>query len=201
MDSMTKKTKELDLLLANYQKNVQKIWNLRANDIFMRWNHEKGDFKVIEKVLNAFNPSSLLEIGYGYGRLAPLYKKIPFVIGMDISQTMLKLSEMHNKGRNKVKTLLGDIRGLPFKDASFSCFVSVRMLNHIHPDDFSLVEQEMTRVCRNTVILLESDTKVPGADYEFEHDYDRFLKDDFRQIKNELEKHVYLRTYIRRIAE
>lgn len=198
---MPGKATELDLMLSNYQINVEKIWNLRANEIYNRWKDEKGDFKIIEESLNALNPSSLLDIGYGYGRLAPIYKKIPFVTGMDISKSMLEKAAFHNEERNKVKLILGDIREMPFKDNIFSCLVSVRTLNHIHPDDFPKVEREIARVCRNSLILLESDIKVPGANYEFEHNYDSFLMDSFIQKKKKLEEKVYLRIFIRRIAE
>ncbi|MGP8320937.1 MAG: class I SAM-dependent methyltransferase [Methanosarcinaceae archaeon] len=188
----------LKQLLENYQTNVKKIWNLRAIDIYNRWKDETGDFKFIENVLDKLKPSSILDIGFGYGRTAPVYAKVPFVIGMDISYRMLTLAKHQKIDGKKIPLTLGDIRLLPFRDESYSCLISVRTMNHIHPNEYGLVEREISRVSRYAVILLESDVKVPNAKYEFEHDYDQFLKNSFIQSKIQLEKNVYLRTFIKR---
>jgi ubiquinone/menaquinone biosynthesis C-methylase UbiE len=198
MDPYQHEAMELKSLLRSYKQNVRKIWEIRSKHVYSVWKNEKGDFYSIGECLNVLKPSELLDIGFGYGRLAPLYKEISFVVGMDISRTMLALAFEHGINITNIITVLGDIRCLPFANSSFSCVISIRTLNHIHPDDFYVVEHEITRVCREAVILLESDVKVPGTDYEFEHDYDRFLHKDFRQTKKQLQEHVFLRTYLRR---
>lgn len=185
----------LDYLLNNYKLNIKEIWNLRSAGVYSRWKDEKGDFKVIKEIITTINPISLLDIGYGYGRLSPILSDIPFVVGMDISRKMLEFSSMHNKGKQNINIVLGDIRQMPFKNNSFSCLISVRTLNHIHPDDLQSVERELFRLCRDAVILLESDIKIKEAAYEFEHNYDQFLLEGFKQIKRKLEEHVYLRVY------
>jgi ubiquinone/menaquinone biosynthesis C-methylase UbiE len=187
----------LEILLKNYQKNVKKIWDLRATGIYEKWQYETGDFVFIKAVLDSLLPETLLDIGFGYGRLAPVYKNVPLVIGMDVSQNMLELFLGKNT-ENKIPVILGDIRKTPFLDNIFDCVVSIRTLNHIHPDDFKSAEKEIFRISKRTVLLLESDIKVPDAEYEFEHDYDQFLNEEFIQTKVQLEKYIFLRTYTRK---
>ena len=200
MDLQQDEAMELELLLRNYRDNVRRIWNIRSKCIYSLWKDERGDFHSIKERLNIINPFELLDIGYGYGRISSLYAEIPFVVGMDISTIMLNIASQNSMHNPNINMVLGDIRHVPFENSSFSCIISIRTLNHIHPDDFHLAEHEINRVCRHAVILLESDIKVPGADYEFEHDYDRFLFDNFSQTKKQLQENVYLRTYLRRKA-
>ena len=189
---------KLEQLLKNYRSNVEKIWDLRADSIYTRWGDEKGDFGYINSALNQIRPKSLLDIGFGYGRLAPVYKQFCYTVGMDISQRMLSLFKDNNKYNKKIDILLGDSRQMPFKKNSFACLVSIRTLNHIHPLDLESVQKEIARVCSGRVILIESDVKVPEAEYEFEHNYNNFLKDGFNQTKLKLEDHVFLRVYTKK---
>lgn len=190
---------KLDLLMTNYRENLKEIWDIRSEEIHDRWKNETGDFEAISAELAYFAPETLLEVGYGYGRLAPLYRRIPTVVGVDISTEMLRMAALSNANKGFISLLDCDIRALPFGNSSFQCIIAVRTLNHVHPNDLAIVESEITRVSSKVVIVLESDKKLKGARYEFEHDYDQFLKDDFTLVKKKiLEPFVYIRTYIKR---
>ncbi len=76
------------------------------------------------KIIKTQNPNRILDVATGTGDLAILAtkSKAQSIIGVDISEAMLRVGEVKikNKGLDqKIKLLLGDSENLPFEDHSF----------------------------------------------------------------------------------
>ena len=83
--------------------------------------------------------------GTGYGT-ALLAQKCDRVIGVDLSQQVLKYAKQHH-GYNRVKFIEADARTLPFRGETFDCIISFETIEHIEMPTRFLAE--CRRVLRN----------------------------------------------------
>lgn len=66
-----------------------------------------------------------------------------------------KLSKTKPDFRDKISLSQGDVRSLKFDSESFDCVISNECIQHLNPGDAMLACQEMARVSRQSIILLE----------------------------------------------
>ncbi len=96
-----------------------------------------------------------LDIATGTGELA--FECLEYcnrVVGLDISEKMLKIAKEKSRKRNKTVTyVLGVAEKLPFKDKSFDCTTMAFALRNVSSIEDSI--REMVRVSRKKVIILE----------------------------------------------
>lgn len=104
----------------------------------------KEQLKILTKILKKHKPKKVLEAGCGTGRiLLPLAKLGYNIEGFDLSENMLK--ELNKKNSN-VKTKIGDIEKIPYKDETFDLTYSITVLMHMSKIDKAI--KEMIRVTK-----------------------------------------------------
>ena len=85
----------------------------------------------------------IIDVGGGYGRLAPVYlERFNQAVLYDGSLSLLR-SARDTLGDRAV-LVAGDVGRLPFKPASFDCVLTIRVLQHVH--DLPGTLEEMRRV-------------------------------------------------------
>jgi len=86
-----------------------------------------------QEIISGFLPSSgrrILDLGCGYGRLAPCYlERFDQVVLCDGSLSLLQ--EARETLGSRVVLVVADLAKLPFKPASFDCVLTIRVLHHI----------------------------------------------------------------------
>ena len=111
----------------------------------------------VKCILDTFDKqiTSVLDVGCGNGFLQYwLEKEIPFVTGLDLSLNMLR------KNPNKIR-ICGNAFKLPFRDDSFDLVIDSYMLHHVVESERQVILNEMARVAKKGVILLEPNRKNP----------------------------------------
>lgn len=103
---------------------------------------------------------SVLEIGCGTGvvarELARITGRHGRVVGLDVSPGLLGYARGRDvAGTVPIEYVLGDAYNLEFADKSFDASCSITLLAHI--ENIGRVVQEMIRVTRRTVMLLDQD--------------------------------------------
>lgn len=103
---------------------------------------------------------SVLEIGCGTGvvarELARITGRTGRVVGLDVSPGLLSYARGRDvPGSVPIEYVLGDAYNLDFADKSFDASCSITLLAHI--ENIAGVVQEMIRVTRRTVMLLDQD--------------------------------------------
>jgi SAM-dependent methyltransferase len=73
----------------------------------------------------------IIDLGCGYGRLAPCYiDRFDQVVLFDGSMSLLR--QAHDSVGDRAILVAGDVGRLPFKKASFDSALSIRVLQHMH---------------------------------------------------------------------
>ena len=107
------------------------------------------------------NGGRILEIGAGFGRLAPLYQGYEEIVLLDYSEDELR-DARQTWGDAKTRYTAANWYGLPFADGAFDTVISVRVLHHA--EDLPALMQEIARVL------------APGGTYVLEFANKRNLK-------------------------
>ena len=109
----------------------------------------KIHLQIIEKEIP--KGSKVLDIGCGYGRMAPLFDKYT---GIDISPDFIALAQEIHPDK---KFLVADLNKLPFKDKEFEVgfMVSVRgmIIGNLGEEAWEPMEKECKRVCKKVLVL------------------------------------------------
>lgn len=95
----------------------------------------------------------ILDVGAGTGKLCvPLSSKSEGVIAVDLSIQMLKVAMRKAKKKNIMLTaVVCDAQKLCFKDETFDCVISSRLLMHLA--DWRKGISELSRVSRGTLVF------------------------------------------------
>ncbi len=105
---------------------------------------------LLDEHLSTRRGALLLDAPCGTGRLFATLAGHGRTVGLDVSSSMLAQAR-HAPARAEL--LLGDVRRLPFRDASFDAVVCCRLLHHLaEPAALALVLGELVRVSRALVI-------------------------------------------------
>jgi SAM-dependent methyltransferase len=107
--------------------------------------------ELIKKFIS-LDGKAILDVGTGNGYFAYYLSKYTSVVGIDISEPLLRT----NPVLQKVKC---DAQSLPFKDSSFDIVISSNLLHHLN--DPKEAVSEMRRVSRRYVILSDANRNNP----------------------------------------
>jgi ubiquinone/menaquinone biosynthesis C-methylase UbiE len=77
---------------------------------------------------------TILDIPVGTGRFIQEYlKREHRVVGIDISDEMMKQAVIPEYARQQITLRVGDARSIPYADNTFDCTISFRFLGYIPP--------------------------------------------------------------------
>jgi SAM-dependent methyltransferase len=134
--------------------NPRRYWTLRGgHDYFREQEGQQARSRRAEWLaerLAGYRPSSILEVGCGYGKLLRelrLRLAIPLV-GIDFSTTQLALAHRQFGCSDGVSLVLGRGERLPFPDQAFDMVVTSAVILHNQPDVAERIRREILRVTR-----------------------------------------------------
>jgi ubiquinone/menaquinone biosynthesis C-methylase UbiE len=97
-------------------------------------------------IISGLLPASgrrIIDLGCGYGRLAPTYlDRFDQAVLYDGSLSLLR--DARDTLGDRALLVAGDVGRLPFKAASFDCVLTIRVLQHVH--DLAGTLEEMRRI-------------------------------------------------------
>ncbi|MFH1356778.1 MAG: class I SAM-dependent methyltransferase [bacterium] len=111
------------------------------------------DCMVLEKYATSVKEGGVIcDVGCGPGHIATYLSKYNLrVVGVDLSESMLKIFNRINPGLEYAK---GEIGGLPFLDNSFDGIVAFYSLIHIERRNVICALQDMARVLKADGVIL-----------------------------------------------
>jgi ubiquinone/menaquinone biosynthesis C-methylase UbiE len=123
-----------------------------------RFNHELDDKPFDREVLDAFGErlagaGCVVDVGCGPGQIAAyLAARGAEVQGVDLSPRMIEVARKLHPG---IEFRTGDMRALPFADASLAGLSVMYSIIHIPRDEVTLVLRELRRVlCAGGLLLM-----------------------------------------------
>jgi len=129
-------------------------WTLRGGrDYFREQEGQVGRTLRAEWIagrLTAYRPTSILEIGCGYGKLLQAVRDrtdVPLA-GLDFSRSQLTSASAFLGGLDRVELFLGRGDQLPFADGSFDMVVTSAVILHNPPEVADRIRREVIRVAR-----------------------------------------------------
>ena len=123
----------------NWNNIEDNFWQDPADDIYYflrRWKKE--------------GYSQILDLGCGIGRHSILFSENGFsVTGYDLSESGLNKLNLYAKDKGlQIKTVLGDIRYLPFVNEYFDCIIAYHSMYHTDTPGMECVIKEIERVMK-----------------------------------------------------
>jgi SAM-dependent methyltransferase len=129
-------------------------WTLRGGDDYFR--EQEGQVARTLRTewmadrLAAYGPTSILEIGCGYGKLLHALRRrteVPLV-GVDFSPSQLAIGQCFLEGLDGIDTMLAGGERLPFADGAFDMVVTSAVILHNPPESAERIRREVLRVAR-----------------------------------------------------
>jgi SAM-dependent methyltransferase len=136
----------------------RKYWTLRGGDDYFR--EQEGQPGRTERAawiaeqLAQYRPSSVLEVGCGYGKLLCeiRYRLDVPVVGLDFSPTQLQQARQFLDRHDEIELILGRGDNLPFADATFDMVVTSAVILHNPPVVADRIRREVIRVARRFAV-------------------------------------------------
>jgi len=132
----------------------RKYWTLRGGDDYFREQEgqEARSLRAdwIAERLAAYRPTSILEVGCGYGKLLVALRSrldIPLA-GIDFSPTQLEQAQGFLQPGHDALLILSRGERLPFPDQSFDMVVTSAVILHNPPEVAGRIRRELIRVGR-----------------------------------------------------
>jgi SAM-dependent methyltransferase len=134
--------------------DARKYWTLRGGDDYFSEQEGQATRALranwIAERLAGYKPSSILEVGCGYGKLLLTLKArldVPLV-GLDFSPTQLEQARAYFRRAHDTALILGRGEQLPFPDQSFDMVVTSAVILHNPPEAAGRIRRELIRVAR-----------------------------------------------------
>jgi|SRR3989344_904052 len=183
MQSIWKTIQHIKFLL-NGEYHPEKYWDDWADDFIQdSWQvriHPQHDWLIQQ--LKEINPTSILEIGCGFGRnIKFLIEKgisAKIITGCDFSAKMLDMAKGYINNKD-VKLFKANVVDLPFRKDQFDLLISHGVFMHISTVNIRKATNEARRVARK-IILIEQNhmpekEKDKSGKYTFIHDYKKLF--------------------------
>jgi len=106
--------------------NYPRYWQARSYE-------DQAEKQALKKLLKKVKPkNSVIDIGGGYGRLAPIYAPLfKTRLLIDPSQILLKKAKKELKNYSHFIFKLGKARALPAKNSQFDAAIMIRVSHHL----------------------------------------------------------------------
>ena len=116
------------------------------------YNYVMPRINLLKKFVNIDKTTTLLDVGCGNGFFTYYFDKICNAVGIDYSERLIKSNPAK-------KTFVMDANNLDFPDNSFDIVFANALLHHV--DNIDRVLQEMRRVSKKNVIILDANRNHP----------------------------------------
>jgi len=123
----------------NWSVVTDNIWNEPSEDVYYylnRW--QKKGYKCF------------LDLGCGLGRHSILFAENGFdTYSLDLSE--FAINTLNKKAKElglSIKTTVGDINNLPYKDDTFDCLLAYHVISHTDSKGIKIIISEMNRVLK-----------------------------------------------------
>lgn len=110
--------------------------------------------RVMFKMLDLKHKDLMIELGCGAGNILGKIPSVKNLIGMDISQKLLKRASI--RGGNKIKLIAGDAEVLPFQNNSFDKILCTEVIEHLLFPGKCL--SEIQRIAKDKAIIVITTT-------------------------------------------
>ena len=109
------------------------------------WEGQGREYEdLVERIaLRALLPprgDTLIEIGAGYGRLAPMYDGYSRVVLVDYARSQLEEAQHYLQNPDRYTLVVADIYSLPFVDSLFDALTMIRVMHHLADIPAALAE-------------------------------------------------------------
>lgn len=128
-------------------------WTLRGGFDYFREQEGQPDrskrSEWLADRIASYAPSSVLEIGCGYGKqLRAIRKRLPNarLVGVDFSPTQLGEARAYLEGYEEIELVHGSGDRLPFADRSFDLVMTSAVILHNPPEVAERIRREVVRV-------------------------------------------------------
>jgi ubiquinone/menaquinone biosynthesis C-methylase UbiE len=109
---------------------------------------------ILELIPNQVKTKLVIDIPCGTGRMTEMLANGDrYVVGVDVSKSMLLVAKSRLKGNANVDLVLCDAEQLPFKDNVSNLILSVRLMGHVPPSVRAKIISEFSRVTKGCVII------------------------------------------------
>lgn len=117
----------------------------------------------------AYRPTSILEVGCGYGKqLRALRERLDVpIVGVDFSPTQIQQAGRYLDGLEGIELILASGAALPFPDRSFDLVFTSAVILHNPPEIAERIRREVVRVARRLTAHNE-DTDVTYNRYGYD---------------------------------
>ncbi len=183
----------------NVKRLIKEYWDSRSDTYDRSPGHVclPGIWRsILESVFDS--KMRILDVGTGTGFLALILAELGHeVVGLDISEGMLKVAKMKAKKRGlKVQFKLGDAENLPFKDESFDAIVCRHLLWTLPNPKKALAE--WVRVAKEKIVVVDGRWGDKSLGAKFRRLFGRILigvyerRNPFKQFhyKREINNHL-----------
>lgn len=182
-------------MLKEGMYNYKKYWDNRSdNYINVHKDFNATNFDEVKKIIDKYNPKSLVDGGCGIGRYFNSFGDRIF-LGIELSK---KLSDEAKKRFPKIKVVNDDLSNLSkiVKPKEYECFFSYTVLEHI---PFELIENVIDQITNNFEMAIIREPinfdRSKSAEYCYPHDYVKlFTKRNWLLI--ETIKHKQASTFV-----
>lgn len=143
---------------------VSEFWEAQAPTIHAQWGNTQHDFPLLSALLQRYQPTTLLDVGCGSGRLFGLYREqgIANMVGMDLSVQALALAKARYPWSNSFQ---GQVEALALPVNSVDLAICNRVLQHIPPHAIASAIAQLCTCCR--LVYLNELTERDGLPEEF----------------------------------
>lgn len=126
---------------------VSNFWEEQAEPIHEQWGSTQHDFQLLSALLQRYQPSTLLDVGCGSGRLFGLYieQGVQEIVGMDLSANALALA---NARYPWIKLFQGKVEELALPVNCFELAICNRVLQHVPPRAIERAVAQLGTRCR-----------------------------------------------------
>jgi SAM-dependent methyltransferase len=155
--------------------SAQEFWEAGGRG-WVKWEAFQPDEAEIYAIVERVRPRRVLELGCGGGRNARYFSHAERYAGLDISMRLLERGRDRQEA-NGIGLVCGDATRLPFTSDAFDLVFAVSTLQHVPPDRIAAAVDDIIRVSRRHVCLIEFTAELPegGAwfaqPHMFRHDY------------------------------